>query len=109
MTENSSLDMPSFGLEGAIATPAAAEADSAVPADDFTAADEAELTRLQAKAERSRSGGAEAVRMKVEPPHESMTHAGLTIGSDFTSVPSHLAPVMSEAAAVAGVTLTQEE
>ncbi len=50
-----------------------------------------------------------AIRLKVEPPHSSMTYGGVVIGTEYTEVPlSHLGP-LTQAAADAGVTLTQEE
>lgn len=64
---------------------------------------EAEL--LEARAE---AAGLDTVQMKVEPPHESFTHANVTVRSDFTPVPARTVPALMTAAEDAGVTLTQE-
>lgn len=64
---------------------------------------EAELAEARAEA-----SGQDTVRMKVEPPHESFSHANVTVRSDFAPVPAQLVPALMTAAADAGVTLTQE-
>jgi|SRR6185312_2984580 len=76
--------------------------------DGLTPDEEKTLLELQAKAARAAAGEAGIVRMKVEPPHSEVTHANFTIGSDWTQVPAWLAPIMSNAAAAAGVKITQE-
>jgi hypothetical protein len=48
------------------------------------------------------------VRLKVEPPHESFTYAGYTVGREWTPVPEHAAAGILSATATAGVTITQE-
>ena len=49
-----------------------------------------------------------AVQMKVEPPHSGLTYGGLTVTTEFTTVPAGLVAAVTTAAAEAGVTLTQE-
>jgi hypothetical protein len=46
--------------------------------------------------------------MKVEEPHAALTYGGVTVGTEFTTVPAALAAPITEAAADAGVTITQE-
>ena len=48
------------------------------------------------------------VRMKVTGGHASLSYGGLTIGTEFTTVPAHMVAAMTEAAADAGVEITQE-
>jgi hypothetical protein len=48
------------------------------------------------------------VRMKVEDPHASFHFGGTGVGNDWTPVPEALASGLMQAAAEAGVTLTQE-
>jgi hypothetical protein len=50
----------------------------------------------------------EAVRMKVEGPHDSISYGGLTVGTEYTTVPVSMVAAITEAAADAGVTITQE-
>jgi hypothetical protein len=90
----------------AAAAPAAA-APAAEPAPDgLTAAEESELGRLLAK--RDAALDAEAIRLKVEPPHSELTHGGVTVTSEFTSVPAGRAAAILTAADEAGVKITQE-
>lgn len=71
---------------------------------------EARLLRAQAAAiEASIPADAQYVRLKTEPPHESFHFGGTSVGSEWTVVPEHLAPGILQAAADAGVTLTQQE
>lgn len=81
-----------------------------VPEDEggLTPDEERTLLELQAKAARQAAGEAGIVRMKVEPPHSEITHANFTVGADWTQVPAWLAPIMANAAANAGVKITQE-
>jgi hypothetical protein len=96
---------PPFGLEGAIATPTAAQA---ADAEALRAERDRLLVQLEAAGQPVQAALARTVRMKVEPPHASMTHGGVTVGSEFTDVPAWFAAALSEAATGAGVTLTQE-
>jgi hypothetical protein len=54
------------------------------------------------------AAGEGAIRMKVEPPHAALTHGGITIGTEFTTVPGPMVAAMTTAAADAGVKITQE-
>lgn len=74
----------------------------------LTADEESELARLQAKAA-GVTAGAEAVELKVEPPHSAMYHANVVVGTEFTPVNPALVPALETAAAAAGVTLTRKE
>jgi hypothetical protein len=65
---------------------------------------ERELAEVRAKA-----AGGNTVRMRVEEPHAEFYHGGVGIGTDWTAVPAHMVPALTEAAGGAGVTLTQEE
>lgn len=49
------------------------------------------------------------VRVKVEPPHGHVTYEGYTIGRDWTPVHAGKMTRLRQAAAEAGVTLTEEE
>lgn len=80
--------------------------ESPAGASGLSAKEETTLADLQARALAARSGG--MVRMKVEGPHESVTHAQVTIGREWTEVPASLASAIASAAADSGVTLTQE-
>ncbi len=48
------------------------------------------------------------VRLKVEPPHSELHFAGRIIGTEYTEVPAGMAAAYVQAAADAGVTLTQD-
>lgn len=48
------------------------------------------------------------VRLKVEEPHAEMHYGGITVGADWTEVPAAQAAALHQAAADAGVTLTEE-
>jgi hypothetical protein len=72
----------------------------------LTPAEETLLGELLAK--RAAGAGEGAVRMKVEPPHSSLTHGGVTIGAEFTTVPGPMVAAMATAAADSGVKITQE-
>lgn len=71
-------------------------------------AEAADLERKLADV-RARAAGGNTVRMKVEEPHSEFYHGGVGIGPDWTEVPAHMVPALTEAAGGAGVTLTQEE
>jgi len=47
------------------------------------------------------------VRLRVKPPHDSFTVAGVTVGSAPTSVPARAVARLTGAAAKAGVTLEE--
>jgi hypothetical protein len=91
------------------APPEAAETPKAAPADDgaLTAAEELQLATLLGK--RDAAGpGAGGPRIKIEGPHSSFSYGGVVIGREYTSVPTSLLTAIQQAAAEAGVTLTQE-
>jgi hypothetical protein len=68
-----------------------------------------EETRLgELLAKRDTAAGHTPLRLKVEGDHESMTFGGVTIGRDYTDVPPSMAGDITEAAALAGVKITQE-
>ena len=46
--------------------------------------------------------------MKIGGGHSSFSYGGLTVGTEFTTVPASLAGAFTEAAADAGVQITQE-
>lgn len=47
------------------------------------------------------------VRVRVAPPHDSFTVAGVTVGRDFTPVPAGALTRLMSAAADAGVTIKE--
>jgi hypothetical protein len=47
------------------------------------------------------------VRVRVMPPHDSFTLAGVTVGPDFTPVPAGALTGLMSAAADAGVTIEE--
>lgn len=73
--------------------------------DQQIAGAEAKLAALRAERD---GGGQPSARLKVEPPHFSVTYGGITVGSDFTDVPAHMVPALMAAAADAHATITQE-
>lgn len=85
--------------------PAAAAPAASAP---LTEQEEAYLGKLLTRQAAAAVASGEAVRMKVEEPHESLTYGGVTVGTEFTTVPSSMAAALVEAAADAGVTITQE-
>jgi hypothetical protein len=89
-----------------LASPPAPEP-AAAPSGKLSADEELQLAELQARA-RAQSAGEDTVRLKVEEPHSAMVHGGITIGREFTDVPAFMSGPLFEAAANAGVKLTQE-
>jgi len=81
----------------------------AAPAPDqpLNAQEQAYLGKLLAR-QAAAAAGAGAVQMKVEGDHESLSYGGVTVGTEFTTVPAALVAPLLEAAADAGVTITQE-
>lgn len=75
--------------------------------DGLSAEEETRLAELIDKRDRARAG-ADAVRLKVEPPHSELHHAGVVLTREYTSVPARLAALLQNAAASAGVELTEE-
>lgn len=85
--------------------PAEAEAAAPDPRDARIAELEEKLATLQRP---TVSVTGQAVRLKVEAPHSELHYAGHKVGTEFTEVPANLAASFMEAAADAGVTLTQD-
>ena len=77
---------------------------------DSAAPSRAELeTRLAELQQQLRGEDAPAtVTMKVEGPHSAFSYGGVTVGTESTEVPASHAAAITEAAADAGVTITQE-
>lgn len=72
---------------------------------------DARIQELERQLEQRRGGqpGQVMARVKVEPPHSELHYAGMVVGQDFTEVPQQQLGTLYEAAASAGVTLTQED
>lgn len=83
------------------------EGDQASTTGGLSADEERQLGRLLARREAA-SGAGEIVRMRVEGPHESLTHAGITVGREWTEVPAGLSSALTTAAEDAGVLIVQE-
>jgi hypothetical protein len=66
---------------------------------------QAELTQVRSDL---MAAGGDVTRLKVEGVHEAFQFGHILVGTDFTPVPAAAVPDMMEAAANAGVTLTQE-
>jgi hypothetical protein len=73
----------------------------------LTADEERTLADLTAKRAAAQSD-IPMVRMKVEPPHQSVTHGGVTVTNEYTEVPAWFASAIASGAETAGVTITQE-
>jgi hypothetical protein len=94
------------------ASPPAAPAPAApapAPEAGLTAAEEATLAELTARRDAALVAAGAAVMLKVEAPHESLTHGGVTVTTEFTSVPAGMAAAVLTAAGEAGVKITQQE
>lgn len=87
--------------------PAAKAAPAAEPTGPLSAAEQQQLSKLLARQAAVGQTG-DPVRMKVEGDHSALTYGGLTVGTEFTTVPANMVAAITEAAADAGVTLTQE-
>lgn len=83
--------------------PVPGAAPAPVPPRDRIAELEAELARLRSAA----LDGARAV-LRVQPPHSSFTHGGITVHDSPTPVPQRALGALLTAAAEAGVTITEE-
>jgi len=73
----------------------------------LSADEQVELGELLAKRDEA-TAGANAVQLRVEPPHSAITYGGLTVTTEPTTVPGDLAAGIVSAAGEAGVTITQE-
>ena len=91
------------------AAPAPAAAPAAAAAPELTAAEANQLTKLLAKRDAALVAEGAAVMLKVEPPHGSLSHGGVTVTTEFTSVPAGMAAAVLTAADEAGVKITQQE
>lgn len=79
-----------------------------VGVDGLTAAEEAALGGLIAKRDAAAAAGS-IVRMKVSGPDgTTLTHGGVTVGTEYTDVPAWLAASMMTAADDAGMEIEQE-
>lgn len=91
--------------------PAQQAAPAAVPAKPaagpLSAAEQSQLSSLLAR-QAAVTGTGDPIRMKVTGSHSALTYGGLTIGTEFVTVPANMVAAVTEAAADAGVTLTQE-
>jgi hypothetical protein len=74
----------------------------------LTADEERQLGELQARRDAA-AAKADVTRFKVEAPHSELRFGGVSVGREFTPVPTNMIAPLAEAAANAGVTLTQEE
>ena len=101
-------DPPAYALGGGAAAAAAAEAAEPEAEPEWGADEQAQLEALLARKAAASSSAENTVRIKVEAPHEAMSFGGYTVGSEFQEVPARVAAGLHEAAASAGVTLTQE-
>ena len=88
------------------AAPAPPAADGPT-AEGLSVSEQAELGQLLSKLDAA-AAGPDPVRLKVEPPHSALTFGGVTVASEFTTVPDSMVAAVTEAAAEAGVTITQE-
>lgn len=86
--------------------PAEAEAAAPDPRDARIAELEEKLAQYQRP---TVSVTGQAVRLRVEAPHSELHYAGHKVGTEYTEVPANLAAAFIEAAADAGVVLTQDQ
>ena len=103
--------------EPAKAPAATAPAQQAAPAADapknkpatgpLSAAEQAQLSTLLTR-QAATTGTGDPIRMKVTGDHSALMYGGLTIGTEFVTVPAHMVAAVTTAAAEAGVTLDQE-
>lgn len=92
-----------------IVTQAEARSADAGQPEDRTGLSADEETRLgELLAKRDSAAGPAPLRLKVVGEHESMTFGGVTIGREYTDVPPSMQGDITEAAALAGVKITQE-
>lgn len=102
---------PAPAKPAAQAAPAQQAAKPAAPAKQATgplsAAEQSQLSALLAR-QSAVIGSGDPIRMKVTGDHSALTYGGLTIGTEFVTVPANMVAAVTEAAADAGVTLTQE-
>lgn len=87
------------------AAPAAASAKPATG--PLSAAEQSQLSALIAR-QAVDAGTGDPVRMKVTGGHSMLSYGGLTVGTEFVTVPANMVAAVTTAAAEAGVTLDQE-
>lgn len=87
--------------------PTAGKQPPAPPAGDDPRERAAKLRAELAMAEAALPPPPGTVRVRVMPPHDSFTVAGLTVGADFTPVPAGALTGLMSAAGDAGVTLQE--
>lgn len=90
----------------------AAQAPQPRPAEDhgpeaLTPDEETRLGELLAKRDKAAAGG--TVRMRVEGGHESIQVGHAVVSRDWTDVPVTMVAALTEGAADAGVTITQDD
>lgn len=90
------------------AAPGPPAAPAPEPAGPLTPAEEIELGELIIRRDEAEAG-ADAQQMKVEPPHASISYGGVTVGTEYTTVPGHMVAGIATAADEAGVTITIQE
>jgi hypothetical protein len=78
------------------------------PAGGLTPEEEAALGALLAKRDAAAAAGG-TVRMKVNAPEgTTITHGGVTVGTDFSDVPASMSAALTTAAGDAGMEIEQE-
>jgi hypothetical protein len=108
MTEPAAVPAPAKAPAQQQAAPAADAPAPVKPATGpLSEAEQRQLSGLMAR-QQAALGTGDPVRMKVTGSHASLSYGGLTIGTEFTTVPANLVAAMTEAAADAGVEITQE-
>ena len=109
MTEPAQPAAPAKAEAAAPAPPAAQQqaAPAAAPTGPLSEAEQRQLSTLLARQAAVGQTG-DPVRMKVTGGHSSLSYGGLTVGTEFTTVPASMVAAITEAAADAGVEITQE-
>ena len=99
---------PAAKAAAAAPAPQQQAAPAAAPATGpLSEAEQRTLSGLMAR-QQAVAGAGEPVRMKVTGSHASLSYGGVTIGTEFTTVPASMVAALTEAAADAGVEITQE-
>lgn len=97
--------------------PAAAKSQQPAEPDEAETPDprDAQIADLKRQLEEARRppqtspDSGQPVRLRVEAPHSELHYAGRVIGTEYTEVPASMAAALVEAAAAAGVVLTQDQ
>jgi hypothetical protein len=98
---------PAAAAAPAKAAPAAQQQPAPAATGPLSEAEQRQLGTLLARQSQA-AGTGEPVRMKVTGSHASLSYGGVTVGTEFTPVPANLVAAFVEAAADAGVEITQE-